>query len=132
MPHCKPEELLSTLERWPGVKQSYRASAWGDMEVSYAVVPKPLDCSQLLQCAGLPGGVCMCPHYGYVFEGRIECIFPGTDLPSETAAAGEVYFFPAGHVLNYLEPTRSLDFSPGHAFREVMDMMQRRARSGEP
>ena len=61
---------------------------------------------------GLPGGVCPCAHYGYVFKGRIRCSYPGTDWPDEIAKAGEAYFFPAGHVLAYEEETEALELDP--------------------
>ena len=126
MPHCKPEDLPSTLERWPTSKESYQAAAWGDMEVSYALVPQPLDCTSFLEGSGHK--TCICPHYGYILEGKIRATYPGTDLPDEVASAGDAYYFPAGHVLIYEARTRSLDFSPGDAFRQVMDMAERRSQ----
>jgi hypothetical protein len=126
MPHRKPEDLPSTLERWPNVTESYRAAAWGDMEVSYSIVPQPLDCTTFLDGSG--HRTCICPHYGFLLEGRLRCTYPGADMPDEVATAGEVYYFPAGHVLVYEEPTKAIDFSPGDAFRQVMDMAERKRR----
>jgi hypothetical protein len=97
------------------------------MEVGYTSTG-PLDCTQLYQGGGLPGGVCPCPHYGYIFEGSIRATYPNTDRPDETATVGEVYFFPAGHVLIYPEPTRALELNPAFALQECMDAM---ARAGQ-
>ena len=73
---------------------------------------------------GLPGGVCPCPHYGYVFTGRIRCHYPGTDWPDEIATAGDAYFFPAGHVLIYEEQTEALELNPAAALQTLMDHIE--------
>jgi ABC-type cobalamin transport system ATPase subunit len=36
-----------------------------------------------------------------------------------------VYFFPAGHVLIYPEPTRALELNPAFALQQCMDAMVR-------
>ena len=77
---------------------------------------------------GLPGGVCPCPHYGYVFKGRIRSRYPGTDWPDEVASAGEAYFFPAGHVLSYEEETEALELNPAAALQTLMDHIEALAR----
>ena len=41
----------------------------------------------------LPGGVCQCPHYGYMFKGRLRCEYPGTDWPDEVAETGDALLF---------------------------------------
>ena len=73
---------------------------------------------------GLPGGVCPCPHYGYVFKGRIRSRYPGTDWPDEVASAGEAYFFSAGHVLSYEEETEALELNPAAALQTLMDHVE--------
>ena len=126
MPHCKPEDLPSGGERWPAIgHEGFRTVQWGDMEVGFTTVREPLDCTEVCKQGGLPGGVCPCPHYGYVFEGRMRAIFPGTDWPEEVVEAGEAFFIPAGHVLIYDEPSRVLEFNPAHALQTCMDAMQR-------
>jgi hypothetical protein len=134
MPHGKPEDLpAGGGGRWPATAKSFRSVQWGDMEVGYTTQVAALDCSDVNRLAGLPGGLCPCPHYGYVFEGSIEASWPGTEMPDEVAQAGEVYFFPAGHFLRYPGPTRHLEFNPAFALQQCMDGMQRVAdRYGTP
>jgi hypothetical protein len=72
--------------------------------------------------------VCPVPHYGYVFEGRIRCRFPGSDWPDEVASTGEAYFFPAGHVLSYEEETEALELNPAAALQTLMDHIESLAR----
>jgi len=88
--------------RWPHTGEGLRSERWGDLEVGYTNAG-PLDCTPVY--AGLPGGVCSCPPHGYVFSGRVRCVVPGTDRSEEVAEAGDAYYFPAGHVLIYDDPS---------------------------
>ena len=123
MPHSKPTDLPNG--RWPASTDRFRSAHWGDMEVGYTIVDHVLDCTEVNKIGGLPGGICPCPHYGFVVEGAITASYPGTDWPDETATAGEVYFFPAGHVLKYPEPTKHLEFNPAYALQQCMAAMER-------
>jgi hypothetical protein len=97
------------------------------MEVGYTIAP-PVDCTPAY--SGLPGGVCQCPHYGYVFKGTVRCMYPGTDRPDEVAKAGDVYFFPAGHTLAYDEESEVLEFNPAAALETLMDHFEQMLASG--
>jgi hypothetical protein len=92
--------------------------AVGNMVVALTTVPAPHDCTELH--AGLPGGVCPCPRYGCMISGRLRCAYPGSDRPDEVAVAGEIYFFPAGHVLIYEEPSEVVEFNPAVALTRLM------------
>ena len=126
MPVSKPEDLPQYGGgRWPHAP--FRSVRWGDLEIGYTVT-EPIDCSSGYK--GLPGGLCPCPHYGYVFEGRMRAVYPGSDWPDEVASTGEVYFFPAGHVLIYEEPSRVLELNPAAALQTVMDHFEKMAVQG--
>ena len=126
MPAMKPTELPQNGGgRWPHTP--FRSVRWGDLEVGYTVTG-PLDCTPIYQ--GLPGGVCQCPHYGYVFSGRLRAVYPGTDWPEEVANAGDVYFFPAGHSLIYDEPSEVLELNPAAALERLMDHIESKAADG--
>lgn len=128
MPHANPADLPSAGGgRWPAAGDRFRSVKWGDMEVGFTQTEGALDCTELYRLGGLPGGVCTCPHYGYVVEGSITAVYPNTDWPDEEAVAGEVYFFPAGHILKYSGPTRHIEFNPAFALQQCMDAMQRTA-----
>lgn len=63
MPHCKPQDLPSVTSRGWGVAEGHFQFAHrGDMEVSHTVMDQPIDCTGY-RVAGLPGGLCPCPHY---------------------------------------------------------------------
>lgn len=126
MPHAKPTDLPGAGGgRWPSAGDNFRSVQWGDMEVGFTSVQAARDCTELYRLGGLPGGVCPCPHYGFVVEGAIVAEYPNTGQPDETATAGEVYFFPAGHILKYPGPTRHIEFNPAFALQQCMDAMQR-------
>jgi hypothetical protein len=91
------------------------------MEVGYTTTD-PMDCTPVYR--GLPGNVCQCPHYGYVFQGRLRCVYPETDWPEETAETGDVYFFRAGHILIYDEPSEVLELNPAAALATLMDHIE--------
>jgi hypothetical protein len=128
MPHAKPDELPAGGDgRWPFAGEMFRTVQWGDMEVGLTTVDAPLDCTESYQVGGMPGGVCPCPHYGYIFSGTLRAVYPNSDAPDEVATAGEAYFFPAGHVLIYEEPTKALEINPAYALGQCMDAMARAA-----
>lgn len=129
MPHCRPEDIPDANERWPDIpKGHFRSVKWGDMEVGYTCVAHPLDCTEQYQTGGYPGGVCQCPHYFYIFEGRIRARYPNTNWPDEIAVGGEVCFFPAGHVLIYEEPSRVLELNPAAALQTCIDLAEQAAK----
>jgi hypothetical protein len=126
MPTCKLKELpKGGGGRWPLCGNGFRSIKWGDMEVGYTTAGPS---SAAAAYEALPGGVCMCPHYGYIFKGRLRCTFPGSDWPDEVAEAGDVYFFRAGHHLIYEEATESLELNPADALEVLMDHVEAYAR----
>lgn len=111
--------------RWPLCGAGFRSVHWGDMEVGYTEAG-PTNASAAYK--GLPGGICMCPHYGYVFSGRIRCVYPQSDWEDEVAGSGDVYFFRPGHHLIYEEPTKALELNPADALQTLMDHIEAFAR----
>ena len=125
MPHSRLEDLPDGNTRWPAVPPgSFRSAKWGDMEVGYTTVPGPLDCTEQYKTGGYPGGVCQCPHYFYIFEGRVRARYPNTDWPDEIAEAGAACFFPAGHVLIYETASKVMELNPAAALQTCMDLTQ--------
>jgi hypothetical protein len=107
--------------RWPVCGTGFSSVQWGDLEVGYTVTPSG-DHTSLYK--GLPGGVCPCPHYGYMLKGRLRCRYPESEWPDEVAETGEVYFFQPGHVLVYEEQSEVLEFNPASALQVLMDHIE--------
>ena len=131
MPHSPLDELpAGGGGRWPASAGGFRSAHWGDMEVGRTTSAGARDCTELYKAGGMPGGVCPCPHYGYIFSGTIRATYPDTGLPDEVATAGEAYFFPAGHILIYEEATRAFEVNPAYALQQCMDAIERAAGGG--
>lgn len=65
----------------------------GEMAIRHCSLPAGTDMGPVLQ--GLPNDRCPSPHWGIVLKGSIR--IDHADGTSETASAGEVYHWPAGH-----------------------------------
>ena len=57
----------------------------------------------------LPGGMCQCPHWGYVVAGRMRFVFADHE---EVYEAGDAFYQPPGHRPYVDEGTELLQFSP--------------------
>ncbi len=92
-------------------------NGFGEFAVSYHEFKKGTDFTEVLK--GLPGDMCPCPHYGYIFEGACRFIFE--DGTEEVYKTGDVYYAPAPHNAIVEEDTRLLDFSPQHEHDKLME-----------
>ena len=59
--------------------------------------------------AELPGGHCSCPHWGYVFKGRLVFRFGNRE---ESYEAGDAFYTPPGHTPAADADTEFVMFSP--------------------
>jgi hypothetical protein len=96
-----------------------RSAEWGDMTIDFASSP-PIDLAPLLK--GLPDDLCQCPHWGFLFKGKIVVRYADHE---ETIEAGQAYYMPPGHAPEALEDIELLQFSPSVQMRESMDAMRR-------
>jgi hypothetical protein len=125
--HKRPEEI-DPNGRWDAIPD-WRAEDWGEFTVAFTDTG-PADFSYVYQT--LPGGLCPCPHYMYLFEGRMRATYPESDKPDEVVEAGEVCFITAGHILIYEEPTKALEFNPKVELGVLMDGVNEVARGMQP
>lgn len=93
-----------------------RGDKWGDQSVRYVQLPAGADMTPLLK--GLPGDMCDCPHYGYVFEGSMTIKF--TDGTEETTNAGEAYYWRGGHTGWTTTGATFIEFSPADEIAPVL------------
>ncbi len=75
-------------------------------------------------CAGLPGDLCPCPHWGFILKGKVRMHTADGHVDFQ---AGDVVYWAPGHAPEMLEDTEYVDFSPTSEFDEVI-----RHLSGQP
>jgi hypothetical protein len=79
-----------------------------------------IDAGPLLN--GLPGDRCPCPHWGYVFKGRVTYTFADRE---EVHDAGEAFYVEGGHLQRADAGTEYLQFSPADELRPVSETIKR-------
>ena len=89
----------------------------GDVYVRHIDLPAGTDFRPLL--AGLPDDQCDCPHWGQVLQGSITVRYG--DGREETNRAGDVYYWPGGHVGWTDEGVTFLEYSPTAEIMPVLD-----------
>ena len=69
-----------------------------------------------------PDDRCQCPHWGYVFKGRLTFRFADHE---EVFEPGDAFYVPPGHTPVAEAGTESVMFSPAEALHEVSETMAR-------
>src|SRR5437763_810076 len=96
--------------------------------IQFVTFNADIDATPLLR--GLPGDHCSCPHWGYVFKGRVTFRFGDHD---EEFHAGEAFYTPPGHIPVSHEPgSEILMFSPADELRTTSEAMQRNMAAMQP
>jgi hypothetical protein len=111
----------------PGAKARQKtgfgdASGFGMMSGEYFSLGAGTDIAPLLQ--GLEGDLCQAPHWGYLIEGRVVVTF--ADGTRETAAGGDLFYWPPGHTVRVEQDAEVILFSPQEEHGRVMDHMLRK------
>jgi hypothetical protein len=75
--------------------------------VSFVTIRETHDLAAFLK--GLPGDSCQCPHWGYMFKGRLTWRFGDRE---EVYEAGDAFYVPPGHVPEAEAGSEFLQFSP--------------------
>lgn len=89
----------------------------GDMAIRHARVPAGTDLTPVLQ--GLPDDRCPSEHWGIILEGSI--VLDHADGTQETAYAGEVYHWPAGHTAHTDGGAVFIEVGPVAAMKQFGD-----------
>jgi hypothetical protein len=84
--------------------------------VDFTSFKEDIDSTPLLK--GLPDDRCPCPHWGYVFKGRLIYTFGDRE---EVHEAGDAFYVPGGHLLRADAGTEYLEFSPAEELRAVSE-----------
>lgn len=89
----------------------------GDMAIRHVTIPAGTDFGPVLQ--GLPDDRCPSPHWGIMLGGTLHV--DHADGTRETARAGEIFHFPAGHTGHSDEGAMFLEVGPVGPMRQFSD-----------
>jgi len=84
-----------------------RACALDDFTVNFVTIRQDHDLAPML--AGLPGGMCQCPHWGVMQKGRITVRYADRE---EVFEAGDAFYMSPGHTPAAEAGTEFIQFSP--------------------
>ncbi|HJT37802.1 MAG TPA: hypothetical protein VJ818_05200 [Actinomycetota bacterium] len=90
---------------------------WSGITVRVVDLPAGVDFTPMF--VGLPGDLCQCPHWGYVFRGSIHVRY--ADGTEEVTRGGELYYWPGGHTgWSGPEGVSFFEFSPTEDITPVL------------
>jgi|SRR5438876_2200757 len=93
--------------------------------VNFVVFRGDVDQAPLLK--GLPNDECPCPHWGYVFKGRLKYRCGDRE---EVFEAGDAFYLPPGHIPVSNEPgTELVQFSPSDRLTDVTAVIMKNMES---
>jgi len=91
--------------------------------VNFVTFKEAIDSTPMLK--GLPDDRCPCPHWGYVFKGRVTYTFGDHE---EVHEAGDAFYVPGGHLQRADAGTEYLQFSPAEELRVVSETITKNMR----
>jgi hypothetical protein len=91
--------------------------------VNFVSFKVDIDSTPMLK--GLPDDRCPCPHWGYVFKGRVVYTFEDRE---EIHEAGDAFYVPGGHLQRADAGTEYLQISPAEELRTVSETIMKNMR----
>jgi hypothetical protein len=91
-----------------------------DTTIQFVTIREDFDAAPLMR--GLPDDRCNCPHWGYVFRGKVT--FDLGDR-QEVYEAGDAFHVTHGHIPSAEPGTEYLQFSPAEELHAVSEQMQK-------
>jgi len=92
--------------------------------VNFVTIRQDHDLAPLLK--GLPDDRCQCPHWGYVFKGRLTWRFGDGE---EVYEAGDAFYVPPGHAPRAEAGSEFVQFSPSEELHASEAAMMENMRS---
>jgi hypothetical protein len=85
-----------------------------DFTINFVTIRQDHDLAPML--AGLPGGMCQCPHWGVMTEGRMTVRYADRE---EVFEAGDAFYMPPGHAPAAEAGSEFVQFSPTDLLAET-------------
>lgn len=104
MPKVSKETTAKTADF--GVAED-RSSDLDGYTVNFVSIRETHDLAPMLK--SLPGGNCSCPHWGYLFKGRMIVRYDGRE---EVFEAGDAFYMSPGHAPEAEAGSEFVQFSP--------------------
>ena len=95
------------------------AGAFGTISGEYFTLAQGVDTAPLFE--GLEGGVCHCPHWGFVLRGQLT-MTPANGT-SETVKTNDLFYWPPGHNVRVDQDAEIVMFSPQTEHSQVINHM---------
>jgi hypothetical protein len=99
---------------------------WGDLRVAFEHIPAGTDPTRLLK--GLPDDRCQCPHWGFLFKGKIVVRYADHE---EVIEAGQAYYIPPGHIPFFEEECEQLELSPRAEQDKTLEVFRRNLETAQ-
>ncbi len=96
-----------------------RGAQFDGHNVIFTSIREDSDLTPLLK--GLPGDSCQCPHWGYMFAGRITVRYADH---TEVIEPGDAFYMPPGHVPAAEAGSEFVMFSPSEEMAVSMTAMK--------
>jgi hypothetical protein len=109
VPKASRQSASQVVDHGPGED---RTEEFGGYTMNFVSVRQDMDLAPLLK--GLPGDSCQCPHWGYVFKGRLTVHYADRD---EIIEGGDAFYLPPGHVPAGQAGSEFVQFSPTDELR---------------
>jgi len=111
-------QCATTPGSWPGGDLRDELDGY---TVTFTSLLEDIDATPFMK--GLPDDRCQCPHWGYVFKGKMTARYADRD---EVFEAGDAFYTPPGHIPVKNEPgTEFVSFSPSEELRTAEAVMMK-------
>ncbi len=103
------------------------ASGFDKISGEYFTLASGVDTTPLFE--GLEGGLCQCPHWGYVLRGRITTTNASGER--ETVNADDLFYWPPGHNVSVDSDAEIVMFSPQREHTLVINHMIEKVKQSQ-
>jgi hypothetical protein len=117
MPKASRQSASQVVDHGPAED---RTEEFGGYTMNFVSIRQPMDLAPLLK--GLPGDSCQCPHWGYLFTGKLTVRYADHE---EAIEAGDAFYMPPGHVPAGAAGSEFVQFSPSEELRVSQAAMAR-------
>jgi hypothetical protein len=117
MPKVSQETASKVTDFGLGVDREERLDGY---TISFVTVRESHSLAEFLK--GLPGDRCHCPHWGFLFKGRLTVRYGEEE---EVIEAGNAFYMPPGHVPAAEAGSEFVQFSPSEELDTTMAAIQK-------